>query len=233
MNILNQSDLSNRPVIKYIIIAAVAANAVILALLLFGPGRLSPAASPRNTEENPVSTGSTMEMAEEGYSRGDANSYSRDDEDDSHYNNDDEDDGYRSRDEDRDIDRDEDRDVDSDEDRDADRDEDRDTDRDEEVTSENTGEADTEESSEDENSESGPTLELVDDHVTLKVGSYFNFYEYIKTMKDIDGSDLSRYIHLKGEVNTYTPGDYTITYQITSPINGETASQDLLVTVEY
>ena len=217
MNILNQSDLSNRPVIKYIIIAAVAANAVILALLLFGPGRLSPAASPRNTEENPVSAGSTMEMAEEGYSRGDANSYSRDDEDDSHYNNDDEDDGYRSRDEDRDIDR----------------DEDRDTDRDEEVTSENTGEADTEESSEDENSESGPTLELVDDHVTLKVGSYFNFYEYIKTMKDIDGSDLSRYIHLKGEVNTYTPGDYTITYQITSPINGETASQDLLVTVEY
>ena len=209
MNILNQSDLSNRPVIKYIIIAAVAANAVILALLLFGPGRLSPAASPRNTEENPVSAGSTMEMAEEGYSRGDANSYSRDDEDDSHYNNDDEDDGYRSRDEDRDID------------------------RDEEVTSENTGEADTEENSEDENSEAGPTLELVDDHVTLKVGSYFNFYEYIKTMKDIDGSDLSRYIHLKGEVNTYTPGDYTITYQITSPINGETASQDLLVTVEY
>ena len=217
MNILNQSDLSNRPVIKYIIIAAVAANAVILALLLFGPGRLSPAASPRNTEENPVSAGSTMEMAEEGYSRGDANSYSRDDEDDSHYNNDDEDDGYRSRDEDRDIDRDEDRDID----------------RDEEVTSENTGEADTEENSEDENSEAGPTLELVDDHVTLKVGSYFNFYEYIKTMKDIDGSDLSRYIHLKGEVNTYTPGDYTITFQITSPINGETASQDLLVTVEY
>ena len=166
-----------------------------------------------------------MEMAEEGYSRGDANSYSRDDEDDSHYNNDDEDDGYRSRDEDRDIDRDEDRDVDSDEDRDAD--------RDEEVTSENTGEADTEENSEDENSEAGPTLELVDDHVTLKVGSYFNFYEYIKTMKDIDGSDLSRYIHLKGEVNTYTPGDYTITYQITSPINGETASQDLLEKVDY
>lgn len=224
MNILNQSDLSNKPVIKYIIIAVVAANAVILALLLFGPGRLSPAASPRSTEENPVSAASTMEMAEEGYSGGDSNSYSRDDEDDSHSSRDDED---------RDIDRDEDRDVDRDEDRDVDSDEDRDADRDEEVTSENAGEADTEENSEDENSEAGPTLELVDDHVTLKVGSYFNFYEYIKTMKDIDGSDLSRYIHLKGEVNTYTPGDYTITYQITSPINGETASQDLVVTVEY
>ena len=45
MNILNQSDLSNRPVIKYIIIALIAANAVILALLLFGPERLIPAAS--------------------------------------------------------------------------------------------------------------------------------------------------------------------------------------------
>ena len=65
-----------------------------------------------------------------------------------------------------------------------------------------------------------------------KVGDYFNFYDYIVTMRDRDGSDLSRYIHLKGEVNTYVPGDYTITYQITSPATGETTSKDLLVTVE-
>ena len=198
MNILNQSDLSNRPVIKYIIIAVIAANAVILALLLFGPGRISPAASPRGTQEDLVSTGSTVETAED--------SHSREDEDERYSDRNDEDD------EDRD---DEDRDY---EDRDS---------------SEDSGEADTEETAEDENSESAPILELVDDHVTLKVGDYFNFYEYIKTMKDSDGSDLSRYIHLKGEVNTYTPGDYTITYQITSPISGETASKDLVVTVEY
>jgi hypothetical protein len=48
-----------------------------------------------------------------------------------------------------------------------------------------------------------------------------------------DGSNLSRYIHLVGDVNTYQPGDYTITYQITSQIDGETASKDLHVTVEY
>lgn len=80
--------------------------------------------------------------------------------------------------------------------------------------------------------ESGPVLELVDEHVTLKVGDYFNFYDYIKTMEDSDGSELSRYIHLRGEINTSTPGEYTITYQITSPVTGQTASKDLAVTVE-
>lgn len=193
MNILNQSDLSNRPVIKYIIIAVIAANAVILALLLFGPGRLSPAASPRGTEEDLVSAGSTVETAEDSNSRQEEDNDSREEDDDRHGGRDD-----------------------------ADADD-----------SEDSSEADTEETAEEAEDESGPILELVDDHVTLKVGDYFNFYEYIKTMKDIDGSDLSRYIHLKGEVNTYTPGDYTITYQITSPINGKTASEDLRVTVEY
>ena len=193
MNILNQSDLSNRPVIKYIIIAVIAANAVILALLLFGPGRLSPAASPRGTEEDLVSAGSTVETAEDSNSRQEEDNDSREEDDDRHGGRDD-----------------------------ADADD-----------SEDSSEADTEETAEEAEDESGPILELVDDHVTLKVGDYFNFYEYSKTMKDIDGSDLSRYIHLKGEVNTYTPGDYTITYQITSPINGKTASEDLRVTVEY
>ena len=193
MNILNQSDLSNRPVIKYIIIAVIAANAVILALLLFGPRRLSPAASPRGTEEDLVSAGSTVETAEDSNSRQEEDNDSREEDDDRHGGRDD-----------------------------ADADD-----------TEDSSEADTEETAEEAEDESGPVLELVDDHVTLKVGDYFNFYEYIKTMKDIDGSDLSRYIHLKGEVNTYTPGDYTITYQITSPINGKTASEDLRVTVEY
>ena len=176
MNILNQSDLNNRPFIKYIIIAVIAVNAVILALLLFGPGRLSSAASPLGGEADPASAGSTAEMSE--------GSRSLDDEEE------DEDD------------------------------------------SEDSGEADTDETAEGEMPESGPLLELTDDHVTLKVGDYFNFYEYIKTMEDRDGSSLSRYIHLVGDVNTYQPGDYTITYQITSQIDGETASKDLKVTVE-
>ncbi len=182
MNILNQSDLNNRPFIKYIIIAVIAVNAIVLALLLFGPGRLSSAASPLGSEGGPASAGSTAEMSDGSDSR---------DDDDRHHDGDDEED------------------------------------------SEDSGEADTDEAAEGEMPESGPLLELVDDHVTLKVGDYFNFYDYIKTMEDRDGSNLSRYIHLVGDVNTYQPGDYTITYQITSQIDGETASKDLKVTVEY
>lgn len=183
MNILNQSDLNNRPFIKYIIIAVIAVNAVILALLLFGPGRLSSAVSPWGTDRGQSAGGSTAEISED--------RSSQDDEDDRHHDRDDEDD------------------------------------------SEDSGEADTDETAEGEMPASGPLLELVDDHVTLKVGDYFNFYDYIKTMEDRDGSNLSRYIHLVGDVNTYQPGDYTITYQITSQIDGETASKDLRVTVEY
>ena len=63
---------------------------------------------------------------------------------------------------------------------------------------------------------SGPVLELTDE----------------KTMEDRDGSSLSRYIHLSQIVNTWIPGDYTVTYRITSPIDGQSVSKDLLVTVE-
>ena len=79
---------------------------------------------------------------------------------------------------------------------------------------------------------SGPVLELTDEHITLRVGEEFDSYKYIKTMEDRDGSSLSRYIHLSQIVNTWIPGDYTVTYRITSPIDGQSVSKDLLVTVE-
>ena len=81
-------------------------------------------------------------------------------------------------------------------------------------------------------SRSGPVLELTDEHITLRVGEEFDYYKYIKTMEDRDGSSLSRYIHLSQIVNTWIPGDYTVTYRITSPIDGQSVSKDLLVTVE-
>ena len=79
---------------------------------------------------------------------------------------------------------------------------------------------------------SGPVLELTDEHITLRVGEEFDYYKYIKTMEDRDGSSLSRYIHLSQIVNTWIPGDYTVTYRITSPIDGQSVSKELLVTVE-
>lgn len=183
MNLLNRSDLNNKPLFKYITIALVVVNAFILAFLLFGPGRGSsaqastPSGDPAAIEE----AGSTEEDAEieEDESEDSGEAYTSEESSD-----DEDEDGNDSDDE-------------------------------------------------EEMPESGPILELTDDHVTLKVGDYFNFYDYIRTMKDRDGSELSRYIHLSGEVNTYQPGDYTITYQITSQIDGQTASKDLQVTVEY
>ncbi len=224
MNILNQSDLSNRPVIKYIIIALIAANAVILALLLFGPERLIPAASPFGSGEELAAAGSTVETAED--SRSPEKDDDRNDEDDK---NDRSDKNGKNNEEDG-----KDENIQDDEDdKNVENDESIENDENSGNDDDNPGEADTVEAAEEGNTAPAPVLELVDDHITLKYGSYFNFYEYIKTMQDIDGSDLSHYIHLQGEVNTYMPGDYTVTYQITSQINGETTSKDLLVTVEY
>lgn len=224
MNILNQSDLSNRPVIKYIIIALIAANAVILALLLFGPERLIPAASPFGSGEELAAAGSTVETAED--SRSPEKDDDRNDEDDK---NDRSDKNGKNNEEDG-----KDENIQNDEDdKNVENDESIENDENSGNDDDNPGEADTVEAAEEGNTAPAPVLELVDDHITLKYGSYFNFYEYIKTMQDIDGSDLSHYIHLQGEVNTYMPGDYTVTYQITSQINGETTSKDLLVTVEY
>ena len=77
-----------------------------------------------------------------------------------------------------------------------------------------------------------PILELTDDHIYLKVGDRFNYMSYIKTMVDVDGSDLSHYIYLNRDVDTSEPGDIELTYRITSTITGKSTSQVLLITIQ-
>lgn len=77
-----------------------------------------------------------------------------------------------------------------------------------------------------------PTLELTDDHIYLNVGDRFNYMSYIKTMEDIDGSDLSHYIYLDKDVDTSEPGEIELTYRITSVITGKSDSQVLLITIQ-
>lgn len=89
-----------------------------------------------------------------------------------------------------------------------------------------------EEEPEEERDPDAPILELTDDHIYLKVGERFNYMSYIKRMEDVDGSDLSHYIYLDSYVDTSVPGDYEITYRITSTITGKSDSKVLLVTVE-
>ena len=77
-----------------------------------------------------------------------------------------------------------------------------------------------------------PILELTDDHIFLHVGDRFNYMSYIKTMEDVDGSDLSHYIHLDKNVDTSVPGEFELTYRITSVITGKSDAKVLLITVE-
>lgn len=89
-----------------------------------------------------------------------------------------------------------------------------------------------EEAEEEERDPDAPILELTDDHIYLNVGDRFNYMSYIKTMKDVDGSDLSHYIYLNKDVDTSVPGDTELTYRITSTITGKTDSKVLLITVQ-
>ena len=224
MNFLNFSDSESRPALKLISLAFVVFNAVILALLIFGPGRIT-----SGTTQNGADPGTgPVQSASAGYTSGQESQGSYNGEDSDEETREEDDDRYRG--------------GDSEDDDRSNRDysenayaRDDDDDRNDRDNTDNALASDREneedEDDDDQRSSDGPVLELTDDHVTLHVGDEFNFYSYIKTMRDRDGSELSRYIHLSGNVDTYTPGDYRITYRITSPIDGESTSKDLLVTV--
>ena len=88
-----------------------------------------------------------------------------------------------------------------------------------------------EEDLEEERDPDAPILELTTDHIYLNVGERFNYMSYIKTMEDVDGSDLSHYIYLNRDVDTSEPGEIELTYRITSVITGKSDSQVLLITI--
>lgn len=92
----------------------------------------------------------------------------------------------------------------------------------------------TEESAAEEENEDpdAPVLRLTESEVTLSVGDSFQYMNYIATMEDSDGSSLDRYVNLLGDVDTYTPGTYDVTYTITSPVTGKSTSRTLEVTVQ-
>jgi len=78
----------------------------------------------------------------------------------------------------------------------------------------------------------GPLLELTDEEVRLKVGDEFDYRKYIETALDRNGKDMTYHIRLSGDLNMKKDGRYTITYSLTSEIDGETATEDLKVRVK-
>ncbi len=210
MKWLHSDIMTEKPMLKKLIILLVAVNAIVLAILLFGPSKESDA-SVRNTGSSGGNGQDTVVMNSSEESE-DENSGEDRDSDDEDRNSDEED-----------------RNVDEEEDRDDGEDS---YGQDTEDSEENGGYAEDGDDEQEEDSDSWPKLELTDDHITLNVGEEFDYLKYIKTMEDRDGSSLSRYIHLSEVVNTWMPGEYTVTYTITSPIDGQSDSEDLHVTVE-
>ena len=78
----------------------------------------------------------------------------------------------------------------------------------------------------------GPLLELTDEKVRLKVGDEFDYRKYIETALDRNGKDMTYHIRLSGDLNMKEDGHYTVTYSLTSEIDGETATADLKVRVK-
>ena len=80
---------------------------------------------------------------------------------------------------------------------------------------------------------SKPLLFLTESSVNIERGESFNSILYIQTAIDQDGSSLSDSVIVTGEVDTSTPGTYTLTYTINSKIEKQSsANETLTVTVK-
>lgn len=80
--------------------------------------------------------------------------------------------------------------------------------------------------------EKGPLLELSDEKVRLKVGDDFDYRKYIESAVDRNGKDMTYHVRLSGDLDMKKDGRYTVTYSLTSLIDGETATKDLKVRVK-
>ncbi|USH01902.1 DUF5011 domain-containing protein [Grimontia kaedaensis] len=74
-----------------------------------------------------------------------------------------------------------------------------------------------------------PTLSGVTD-VTLQQGDNFDALQGVSAFDKEDG-DITANIHVSGDVDTQTPGDYLLTYKVTDS-EGQTASATRTITVE-
>lgn len=76
-----------------------------------------------------------------------------------------------------------------------------------------------------------PILELSTYSLTLDRNAEFDDLSYVETAVDENGDDLSRAIHIDGDVDTSKAGTYNVTYYIRSNIDSRRAEKTLRVTV--
>lgn len=81
-----------------------------------------------------------------------------------------------------------------------------------------------------ESSESSDITFLGTDDITIAQGEEFDPKEEVQVI-DVDGSDISHRIYIQGEVDTETPGEYTIAYAVFDRF-GDSHATARTVTVE-
>lgn len=77
-----------------------------------------------------------------------------------------------------------------------------------------------------------PKITMIQTEATLKVGESFNILRYIQNAVDVDGSSLSRYIHVDGAYDMSQPGVYSLHVYATSPTGATSNIEAFTLTVE-
>lgn len=81
-------------------------------------------------------------------------------------------------------------------------------------------------------SSTGVVMKLKTKQVTVNVGDYFNFYDYIADCHDANGNELYYSISVNGYVDTYTPGEYTLEISCWDDYGVQSPIKKLTVTVK-
>lgn len=99
-----------------------------------------------------------------------------------------------------------------------------------EQTAESSGETET--SGTEERTAAKPVLKMLQKEVTKKQGESFSILPYIESAKDIDGTDLSKRIHVDGTFHMNVPGVYTLSVYAIGADRQQSNVENFILTVE-
>lgn len=76
-----------------------------------------------------------------------------------------------------------------------------------------------------------PSLTLNETAVTLKTGTNFNISRYVKSATDVNGKNLSRNVHVDGEYDMNTPGEYELSVYVVNSAGKKSEAEIFTLTV--
>lgn len=76
-----------------------------------------------------------------------------------------------------------------------------------------------------------PILVLNETAVTLNVGANFNISRYVKSATDVNGENLSRNVHVDGEYDMNTPGEYELSVYVVNSAGKKSEVEVFTLTV--